>query len=107
MKAPIGVVLVLALGVGLVSSAVTAMPDTVKIPIVEPRPGGQPPQAIFRHGKHDPVNCYRCHPNLFPTWKQGFTHGDMAEGRFCGRCHDGQAAFDWKQADCARCHAKD
>lgn len=98
----------LAAALGLVAGGVAvAMPDVVKIPVVKPHPEGGPPQAIFRHGKHDSVNCYRCHPHLFPKWKEGFSHAEMNEGRFCGACHDGKTGFDWKKADCGKCHAKD
>ena len=34
----------------------------------------------------------------------GFTHDEMREEKFCGRCHDGRGAFAIAGADCARCH---
>jgi c(7)-type cytochrome triheme protein len=84
---------------------VLSMPDAVRIPIVEPHPKGAPPDAaLFRHGRHDQFTCAACHPGLFPQWRAGFTHFDMNEGRFCGACHDGTAAFDVRTADCKDCH---
>jgi c(7)-type cytochrome triheme protein len=82
-----------------------SMPDAVRIPIVKPHPEGAPPDAaLFRHGRHDQFTCSGCHPGLFPQWRAGFTHFDMNQGRFCGACHDGTAAFDVGTADCKDCH---
>lgn len=82
-----------------------SMPDSVRIPIVKAHPKGAPPDAaLFQHGRHDQFNCNACHPALFPKWRAGFTHLDMREGRFCGACHDGTAAFEVGTADCRSCH---
>ena len=48
--------------------------------------------------------CYACHPSVFPQALVGFTHAEMREGQFCGRCHDGRTAFAIPGATCARCH---
>lgn len=91
---------------GLVSSrSTTAMPDTVRIPTVRPHPNGIPPAAaLFRHTTHAQLNCYACHPSLFPRYREGFTHEHMDAGRFCGGCHDGASAFAIAGSPCERCH---
>lgn len=93
----------LIFALGLSWRPALSMPDSVRIPIVEPHPEGLP-AARFLHGRHDQFNCGACHPALFPKWRAGFTHRDMNEGRFCGACHDGAAAFDLASAECKSCH---
>ena len=91
-----------ALGVSLPT---IAMPDAVRIPILEPVPDRIPaPAALFRHGTHAQVGCYGCHPTLFPKDRVGFTHADMQGGRLCAACHDGTKAFAIADARCERCH---
>jgi len=57
------------------------------------------------------AKCADCHtkPKLF-AMKKGtdkLTMKDMNDGKFCGACHDGKAAFSVKApADCAKCHKK-
>ena len=49
--------------------------------------------------------CYGCHPSIFPQQTLvGFTHQEMSEGKFCGRCHDGRTAFAIPGTACSRCH---
>ena len=82
-----------------------SMPDSVRIPIVEPHPEGAPQApALFRHGRHDSFSCAACHPATFPEWRAGFTHQDMNDGRFCGTCHDGSAATAINTYACEDCH---
>lgn len=85
-----------------VSASGAAMPNLVRIPNLRPHPGL--PDAIFRHSDHGNFMCHGCHPSLFPTERVGFTHDDFAAGRFCGHCHDGQAAWAIAEAPCERCH---
>lgn len=87
------------------SMSATAMPDGVRIPIVDPQPERVPEAAaLFRHGRHAQFNCYACHPTLFPRRRAGFTHADMEGGRLCAACHDGDGAFAVADAECGRCH---
>jgi c(7)-type cytochrome triheme protein len=80
-----------------------AFPAALRIPR---RPPGTPlpPRALFSHRGHQSFGCYACHPAVFPQAAVGFTHAEMREGKFCGRCHDGGGAFAIATADCARCH---
>jgi c(7)-type cytochrome triheme protein len=85
--------------------AASPMPDVVRIPPVTARPQGSSlPPALFRHGTHAQLNCYACHPSLFPQYPKGFTHADMNAGAYCGACHDGVAAFSVREAKCEGCH---
>jgi c(7)-type cytochrome triheme protein len=64
-----------------------------------------PPRALFSHRVHESFGCYACHPSIFPQQTSlAFTHQEMGEGKFCGRCHDGRTAFAIAGAACARCH---
>jgi c(7)-type cytochrome triheme protein len=102
--------LVVAGAAVLASAASLAMPVIVRIPIVKPHGAADPTQAgIFSHWQHDQYSCFACHPTLFPKARQGFTHDDMDEGKFCGSCHNGQSAppASGERAVCrSSCHAK-
>ena len=104
MAGRILIVLALCGAAGLAAPA-ASMPDTVRIPVLKPVPGRVPAApAIFRHSTHGMYACYGCHPGLFPRYRVGFTHRDMAAGRYCAACHDGRGAFDVADAECERCH---
>jgi c(7)-type cytochrome triheme protein len=93
------------LAVGLSSIALgAAFPAVLRIPR---KNAGVPlpPAASFSHRTHQSFGCYACHPSVFPQALVGFTHEEMREGRFCGRCHDGRTSFAIAGAACARCHA--
>jgi c(7)-type cytochrome triheme protein len=64
-----------------------------------------PMPVTFSHQNHTRrFSCDECHPKLFPM-KRGSSHITMDElyrGNFCGKCHDGKAAFSSKE--CAKCH---
>jgi c(7)-type cytochrome triheme protein len=64
-----------------------------------------PVPALFSHWGHNSQHCYSCHPSVFPQAPLGFTHQDMREGRYCGSCHDGQAAKAIRSMGCEVCHA--
>ena len=82
-----------------------AVPDRVVIPSKMARaPDTPPPPAQFSHLLHGVYRCYACHPALFPQNPQAFSHADMAEGRFCGACHDGQEAVAVTTMRCEGCH---
>jgi c(7)-type cytochrome triheme protein len=90
----------------LVSTAAigAAFPAVLRLPR---RTGaaGYPPRALFSHRSHQSFGCYACHPSIFPQQTLvAFTHQEMNEGKFCGRCHDGRFAFAIQGTACARCH---
>ena len=65
------------------------------------------PPSVFPHWVHRiRFQCRVCHLDLFEP-RQGANDITMAaidEGRFCGRCHDGETAFDVSFDSCQRCH---
>jgi c(7)-type cytochrome triheme protein len=90
----------------LVSSAAlgAAFPAVLRIPRRDPGVA-YPRRALFSHRSHETFGCYACHPSIFPQQTLvGFTHQEMSEGKFCGRCHDGRTAFAIPGTACARCH---
>lgn len=90
----------------LVSSVAlgAAFPAVLRIPRRDPGVS-YPPRALFSHRSHESFGCYGCHPSIFPQQTLiGFTHQEMSEGKFCGRCHDGRTAFSIPGTACARCH---
>ena len=60
---------------------------------------------IFSHKKHAQWNgCEVCHPDIFPSVKKGtvkYTMFEIADGQYCGLCHD-RVAFPLN--DCGKCH---
>ena len=91
----------------LVASAArgAAFPAVLRIPRLDPGVP-YPPRTLFSHREHETLGCYACHPSIFPQQALiGFTHQQMSEGKFCGRCHDGRTAFGIPGTPCARCHA--
>jgi c(7)-type cytochrome triheme protein len=92
---------------GLLASSVAlgaAFPAVLRIPRRDAASAPFPPRALFSHRTHQTFGCYGCHPSVFPQALVGFTHEEMREGKFCGRCHDGRISFAIQGADCARCH---
>jgi c(7)-type cytochrome triheme protein len=66
--------------------------------------------VVFSHEKHvaqGGLKCTGCHYQIFQMAK-GSDKIDMAKitkGDFCGKCHNGQKAFDVKDPkNCTRCH---
>lgn len=81
-----------------------AFPAVLRVPRREPAAGGSLPRALFSHGTHASFGCYACHPSTFPQAPLAFTHREMNEGRFCGRCHDGRIAIAVSAKPCQDCH---
>ncbi|MBN8228607.1 hypothetical protein JYK02_13930 [Corallococcus macrosporus] len=79
-------------------------PQDVRLPPLKER--AAPAPALFSHWGHGSMHCYSCHPGTFPQAPLGFTHQDMREGRYCGRCHDGRAARAQTSMNCEACHAR-
>ncbi len=55
------------------------------------------------------IKCKDCHPVPFAQerGKTEMTMGDIAEGKFCGKCHSGKRAFaadSDKEENCTKCH---
>ena len=63
--------------------------------------------VVFSHDFHigKGLKCNDCHYKLFGTagHMKRSTMDDMAKGRSCGACHNGQTAFAPK-GKCAKCH---
>ncbi len=66
--------------------------------------------VVFSHEKHvieKGLKCTGCHYQIFQM-EQGSYKMEMekiTKGDFCGKCHNGQKAFDVKdQNNCSRCH---
>jgi c(7)-type cytochrome triheme protein len=90
----------------LVSSVAVgaSFPAVLRIPRRDPKVA-YPPRALFSHRAHEAFGCYACHPSVFPQQTLvAFTHQEMSEGKFCGRCHEGRTAFAIAGTACARCH---
>lgn len=81
------------------------VPDDVRIPMLQPREEGDPPDAaLFSHWLHKRTACYSCHPSVFPQAGLGFDHDAMDDGRFCGSCHDGKTTKSFDDMECEECH---
>ncbi|SNB45738.1 cytochrome c3 family protein [Geobacter sp. DSM 9736] len=63
-------------------------------------------KATFSHDLHlGMYACKDCHTGIFP-YKAGAKHfsmADMAKGKSCGSCHNGNDAFT-SNGDCDKCH---
>jgi c(7)-type cytochrome triheme protein len=96
-------------GVGVLLGAApvigAAYPSSVRLPRVQAGEAPTIPAALFSHRTHGSFGCFACHPATFPQAPLGFTHEDMRQGRFCGRCHDGHIAFAVAGRACGECHA--
>ncbi|MDH3426935.1 MAG: hypothetical protein OEM23_00740, partial [Gemmatimonadota bacterium] len=65
------------------------------------------PPSVFPHWVHRiRFQCRVCHLELFEPrlGANDITMAAIDEGRFCGRCHDGDTAFDVSFDSCQRCH---
>lgn len=85
------------------------LPDALVLPQSPDSPG----KVTFLHASHlgERPDCTRCHPKLFSIVKRAgtqttperrITHKNMEQGRQCGACHNGKAAFGFD--DCTACH---
>ncbi|NDP41186.1 MAG: hypothetical protein GZ089_00465 [Aromatoleum sp.] len=65
------------------------------------------PAATFPHFVHRmQFKCYVCHEDIF-VMKAGanaMTMDAIQDGKFCGACHNGKAAFQATFNSCPRCH---
>lgn len=63
--------------------------------------------VVFPHWRHRiHFRCYVCHSQVFEM-KRGASEITMAtidQGKFCGKCHNGEVAFNVEFQNCARCH---
>lgn len=58
------------------------------------------------HVKKSRLGCSDCHFRLFNTSRGSrvrMTMAEMANGRSCGACHNGDLAFSVKE-NCSKCH---
>lgn len=61
--------------------------------------------AVFSHQVHTAMfECGNCHTSLFKYKKggSGMKMDDLYQNRFCGKCHNGEAAFG--SSECQNCH---
>ncbi|MEN8198445.1 MAG: c(7)-type cytochrome triheme domain-containing protein [Thermodesulfobacteriota bacterium] len=72
----------------------------------------KPTKVVFEHRMHTDnigLECSACHGDIFAmqrgvALRSGkLTMAAMAEGQFCGACHDGETAFA-SDTNCAACH---
>jgi len=73
----------------------------------------KPTKVTFEHRTHTDdigLSCAECHGDIF-AMQRGvalrtgkLTMAALAEGKFCGACHDGETAFD-TDTNCTACHA--
>ena len=62
--------------------------------------------VIFPHWFHRlRFTCNVCHPDIFrmKAGSNDIKMEDIIEGRFCGKCHNGEIA--WSVDNCHRCHS--
>ncbi len=73
----------------------------------------KPTKVVFEHKSHtDDIGlaCAECHGEVFAmqrgvAQRSGkLTMASLAEGKFCGACHDGETAFA-SDTNCTACHA--
>ncbi len=65
------------------------------------------PPAVFPHWFHRiRYACSVCHPTIAPMEHTSglITMEKIAQGQFCGACHNGKAAFAVSFETCTRCH---
>lgn len=98
----------LALGLGLVFPAQAGkVLGDITIPRKDGNSTGFMPAAVFPHWKHRlNYTCNTCHEQLFKM-KAGadpITMDDISHGKYCGVCHNGDAAFEVGFETCERCH---
>ncbi len=66
--------------------------------------------VLFSHEKHvteKGLKCSGCHYQIFQMAKGSYKMemDKITKGDFCGKCHNGQKAFDVKDPkNCERCH---
>lgn len=104
-------VMLVAAGVWVAPAAAQQLPrlvDDLKIA----RGADSPGQVTFNHSTHvdsDKPECTSCHPRDFRILKADagtkhrIVHDNFDQGRQCGRCHNGKAAFAIAD-DCTNCH---
>jgi len=64
------------------------------------------PPVIFPHWLHRvEFKCKVCHPAIFEmrSGSNDINMAKIAEGKFCGRCHNDTIA--WAPVQCSRCHS--
>jgi len=96
------------IGIAIAEDVYNVKTNGPKSPIV----WNKPVKASFTHSIHTidaEMDCSSCHDDIFSMQrgvavKTGeFTMKAMAEGEFCGACHDGDTAFS-SDTNCIACH---
>ena len=110
----VAVVIGLVFATAAAAETLPRLPGALAIPMAE----GSMGQVVFNHVTHvdqEKPDCTVCHPSVFrilgtgsPAGRETITHEEMGQGRQCGTCHNGQAAFSLADAEnCAACHTMD
>ena len=72
--------------------------------------GGSAGKVVFDGKAHaeKALKCTDCHTKIFPMKKgEGVKMADIAAGKSCGACHNGEKAFKTSDpANCNKCHKK-
>ncbi len=105
-----GIAIALMLAAGLAWSAASGAAEYGDIAFKrKPEGGDDVPAAVFPHWIHRmQYKCGACHEELFKM-KAGDNEVSMdliQDGKSCGICHNGKAAFESNFDTCQRCHSK-
>lgn len=103
MRRLVWALLFVLLGAGIMTPAFAEYADVVLNNRAE---GAGVRPVIFPHWFHRiRFRCMVCHVELGFEMRAGandFTMNDMSQGKFCGRCHNGEIA--WGTENCDLCH---
>jgi c(7)-type cytochrome triheme protein len=95
------------LGLALLSD--TALAQVIGDVVLDRRSTANEVNAVvFPHWRHRiRFKCYACHPEPFEmrAGSNDISKDALSQGRFCGRCHDGQIAFPISFDTCRNCHS--
>lgn len=115
IKSPIVLSTVLALSASLFVAGNCLADDEYDVKAYGPKSSivwNTPVKATFDHKTHTMeagLECSSCHDDIFSMQRgtavksKKFTMQAMAEGAFCGACHDGDTAFS-TETNCMACH---
>ncbi len=114
-KSPLLTATFLAISASLVLAGNSLASDDYDVKAYGPKSDivwNSPIKATFQHKVHTAdagLECSSCHDEIFSMQRgtavnsKNFTMKAMAEGQFCGACHDGDTAFS-TDSNCMSCH---
>ncbi len=115
IKSPIVLSATLSLSMALFSAPNASADEEYDVKAFGPKSPivwNTPVKAVFDHATHTrdmEIECSTCHDDIFRMQRntalnsKKFTMKAMAEGQFCGTCHDGDTAFA-TDSNCMSCH---